>query len=143
MTPDEKEARAAVDELRRRVKREEALDRFLARALLVSLGRMELEEPGSAGELAREVRETTAPVREAWEAALEAEMAMAGTEHVRSVDPRYLDQPIYDFEYTVAARERLEARFVAAGLLEYEVDEALLDRVAEADRILQPYLDAR
>ena len=31
---------------------------------------------------------------------------MACTEHVQSVDPRYLDLPNYDFEYTRAARER-------------------------------------
>ena len=45
------------------------------------------------------LRETTAPVREAWEAALEAEMAMAGTEHVRSVDPRYLAHPPREPDY--------------------------------------------
>ena len=131
----------ALTELRRRVKAEEGLDRFLARAILVPLGELELADPGAGSELARAVREAAEPASEAWAAALDSELQLAATEHVRSVDPRYLDKPIYDFDYTVAARERLEARFAASGLLGHEVDEGLLDRVAEADRVLAPYLE--
>lgn len=133
----------ALTELRRRIKAEEPLDRFLARAILVPLGTLHLEESEEAARLARALREASEAVAEAWAAALDSELQLAATEHVRSVDPRFLDKPIYDFAYTVAARERLEARLVAASLLAYEVDESLLDRVAEADRLLAPYLEQR
>ncbi len=143
MNQNEQDLRDAIDELQRRVKHEEATDRFLARAALVALGRMELEAEGSGQALARELKTAAEPIADSWAAAVEAELSMAGTEHVRSVDPRYLDQPIYDFEYTVAARERLEARFLACGLLDLEVSEALLNQVAEADQLLEPYLRNR
>lgn len=143
MSQHEERIREALAELRSLAKRERTPDRFLARALLIELGRMELAEPGSAAALAAEVREAAAPIQAGWESAVESELSMACTEHVRSVDPRYLDQPIYDFQYTIAARERLEARLVAAGLLELEAPEHLLDQVAEADSLLAPYLEQR
>ena len=143
MNPNEKDVRDATTELAARVRREQAPDRFLARAALVGLGRLELEQEGTGKPLALELIEAAKPVQEAWVEAVEAELTMACTEHVRSVDPRYLDKPIYDFEYTIAARERLEARLIAAGLLDLEVPEKLLDQVAEADRVLAPYLEKR
>jgi hypothetical protein len=143
MNQNEADVREVITELASRAKKEQSPDRFLARAALVGLGRMELANDGSASELAGELRKAAAPLQEAWEQAVEAELTMACTEHVRSVDPRFLDQPIYDFEYTVAARERLEARFLATALLELEVPEKLLEQVAEADQLLAPYLEQR
>src|SRR5207249_4090087 len=68
----------------------------------------------------------TGPDRQAWEAAVRDELVMACTEHVRSVDPRYLDHPEYDLEYTLTARRLLEARLLAAAKLGIAPDHALL-----------------
>ena len=83
------------------------------------------------------------PFSEVWAQAVDAELRMACEEHCRSVDPRYLKLPNYDFDYTVAARERLEARLVAANALGLEPPEELLDRVARADEVLEPFLQER
>ena len=72
--------------------------------------------------------------------AIAEELTLACTEHVRSCDPKYLGLPKYDFPYTVAARHRLEARLRAAAELDMPADEALLEQVARADDILEPYL---
>jgi hypothetical protein len=73
--------------------------------------------------------------------ALREELSMAITEHVRSCDPRYLENPKYDLVYTVEARERLEARLEVAERLGLPADEGLLEAVARADALLQPLID--
>lgn len=113
-----------------------------ARAVLVPLGITILEqgEDAALGAAAR-VQAAVEPFGDAWTDAVDAELRMACTEHIQSVDPRYLDLPNYDFAYTMAARERLEARLAASGLLGYAPPEDLLDRVAKADATLAPYLE--
>lgn len=75
-----------------------------------------------------------------WEAAVRDELAMACTEHIRSVDPRYLDHPAYDFRYTVEARRALEARLRAARITGVDLDEALDAAVRRADAMLEDRL---
>jgi len=117
------------------------IDRLHAREVLLAIGERVLgEDPAGAEELARRVREVTSAREADWLAAARDEILMASTEHVRSVDPRYLSRPDYDLAYTVEARAGLEARLRAAELLGIELAPGLLDRVAAADRLLEPYL---
>jgi len=117
------------------------IDRLHAREVLLAIGERALGEdfPG-AEELARRVAEITSPRAEDWQAAVRDEILMASTEHVRSVDPRFLSRPDYDLAYTVEARATLEARLRAAEILGIELAPGLLDRVAAADRLLEPFL---
>jgi hypothetical protein len=120
--------------------------RHQARAVLVALGAwIEAERPAEEAVQAVRARieRGVAPLAEAWEAAVLDELILACTEHVRSVDPRHLTHPRYDLEYTVHARERLEARLVAASALGASPSEELLDRVARADEILRAHLERR
>lgn len=113
-----------------------------ARAILVPLGRLALGDPsvdlGPEGALRVRLTAAVAPCPEAWEGAVTEELALACAEHVQSVDPRYLELPNYDLGYTLAARERLEARLAGAGVLGLEAPEHLLEGVRQADRLLEP-----
>ncbi len=120
--------------------------RHHARAVLILLGQLivaaqeagEEAEPG--GDWIARIRGLVEPVEELWRAAVEEELSLACAEHIRAVDPRFLDHPGYDFAYTIGARERLEARLMGCQALDLEVPEGLLDRVADADARLAPYL---
>jgi hypothetical protein len=115
--------------------------RFQARALLVPIGLGLLEGPHPDAEAALErVRGWIAAARPAWEDAVLGELSMAATEHVRSVDPRWLDHPRYDFVYTVDARHSLEARLRCAEALGIEVPDDLLEAIERADLLLEPHL---
>lgn len=121
-----------------------ASDRYHARALLVPLGELLV---ASDGEPAAELRERiegarTLPERlgRAWQAAVTLELELACAEHIHSVDPRFLDHPDYDWDYTLEARRKLTARLVAARELGLETPSALLARVEEADRRLDRHL---
>lgn len=137
-----KELSAALDELGRLAARGRKPTRFHARALLIPLGRLLLEgeAEAQAGAIQR-ARQLTEPLREAWEKSVQEELALACAEHVLGVDPRHLDHPRFDFGYALAARERLEARLAAASALDLQPPEELLDGVARADELLQPYLE--
>jgi len=119
-------------------------DRYDARALLIPLGAALRDEGDAAAQrwLAR-ARAACDALGEAWENAVHSELALACAEHVHAVDRRYLELPNYDFEYTCKARERLEARLVAARALGHEVPESLVQGVVRADRILAPFLAER
>ena len=113
-------------------------NRFHARELLTALGELILAEGTEVPEV-EQVRVAVNPFDD-WEKAVAEEMSLACTEHVQGVDPRFLDHPRFDFDYLVAARERLEARFAAIEALGLQTSEDLLNRVAEADRVAEPYL---
>jgi hypothetical protein len=120
------------------------IDRLHAREVLLAIGERVLADDGAgAQEWASRVRELTAPREADWLRAVHDEILMASTEHVRSVDPRFLNRPDYDLAYTVEARAALEARLRAAEALGIEVPHSLLDRVAAADRLLEPLLGRR
>jgi len=142
MTTSRDDLNTAITELQRRKKDGEIPDRLLARQALVALGRIALaEDDASAGTLVKSLQEACAAFEQRWEDAVNSEVSLAVNEHVQGVDPHYLDTPEYDFAYTIAARERLEARLRAVDLLGHAVDESLLDQIADADALLAPYLD--
>jgi hypothetical protein len=117
--------------------------RHQARALLVALGRW-IRHGAPSGDQVSAVRDRLRaivhPLAEGWEAAVLDELILACTEHIRSVDPRYLDHPRYDFAYPIEARERLESRLVAAAALGMSPSPELLARVTRADELLRPYV---
>lgn len=132
---------AAIEELVRRKKAKEIPDRQLVRLAFLALGRLGLDAGESvARPLAKELAAAAEPHEERWTEAVESEMTLAVAEHVHSVDPHFLDLPSYDFAYTIAARERLEARLFAAELLGLRIHEHLLEQITQADERLHPYL---
>lgn len=119
-----------------------APNRYHARALLVPLGELLRAGQDVGAEVGR-VRAASARLGESFEQAVTSEVSLACAEHVHAVDPRYLGLPNYDFEYTVRARARLEARLLAAATLRVEIPETLLTGVRLADERLAPYLQDR
>ncbi len=114
-------------------------DRYDARALLVPLGLLLLDAgDADAGlsEVVERARDAGGRLGERWAEAVAGELSLACAEHVHAVDPRYLDLPNYDFEYTRRARRRLEARLRAATHLGLELPTALLGGVRAADERL-------
>jgi len=133
------ESRGALEEALREV---EALgkdggraDRHHARGLLVPLGELLDADADVATELER-ARSAVERLGASWPAALADELSLACAEHVHSVDPRYLSLPNYDWEYTLEARRRLEARIVACRALGFAFPDTLLESVHRADRTL-------
>lgn len=125
------------------------LHRHHARGILIALGRLLAEDGEETPDSAREdaLKRVSAwqegldeEAEEAWQRATAEELSLACAEHVQSVDPRFLDHPRYDIEYTRGARQRLEARLVAARELGLELPETLIEGVRSADAMLEPYL---
>jgi len=144
MKPDEKFERPQTDpwqDLANACAPRHRIDRLHARGVLLAIGNRVLEEDlAGAAELVARARKLSAKREPDLHAAVRDEILMAATEHVRSVDPRFLSRPDYDLHYTVEARAELEARLRAAELLGIEIDPGLLERVAAADRLLEPRL---
>jgi hypothetical protein len=137
------EALAAADALHKDPRRPRKPTHVLARAILVPLGEALLEDPFSAAAALERMRAILARDRPGWQLAVEEELTLAATEHVRSCDPKALKLPRYDFQYTVAARHRLEARLRAAAELDLPASEALFDQIEDADQRLAPHLHGR
>jgi hypothetical protein len=118
--------------------------RYDARDVLVPLGTL-LRTGDSEGiaESVERVRRAGATLGKAWNDAVRGELELACAEHIHAVDPRYLDLANYDFDYTLRARARLEARIVAATELGLELPAALLEGVSAADARLAPFIDGR
>jgi hypothetical protein len=139
--------RKALLELLEAARRGQAPTRHQARDLLLALGvAIRAEdgvEVGGAVESLRECASSNPRFRERWRAAVTDEMTLACTEHVRSADPRYLDPPRYDFEYTISARDRLELRLRAAEKLGLSPDARWMEQVARADELLARSLARR
>jgi hypothetical protein len=114
------------------------LTRHDVRPVLVGIG-SSLVEASAADIQASRMRflALTQGFRDAWEAAVRDELAMACTEHIRSVDPRYLDHPGYDLAYTVEARRVLEARLKGAEVTGVVLDDALSAGIRRADSLLE------
>ena len=120
------------------------ITRHHARPVLLSIGERLLDgRTEEAEEALARVSRLPGALREPFQAAVLDELAMACTEFVRSVDPRYLDRPDYDLDYTVTARHRLEARLRAAQRLGVLPDAPTLDQVRRTDQLLGSRTDAR
>ena len=116
--------------------------RFHARDILIPLGSLLAGDyPLPRTDLREHFKQLTQPFAEYWERALAEEIQLATTEYVTSVDPRYLEMPNYDFDYTTSARKRLEARLSACDLLGHAIPEPLSQQITKADQIYQPFRD--
>lgn len=112
--------------------------RHEARAILLALGQALAEGRDAAVEVAAgRLAKLPEPFHPGWHAAVREELAMAVTEYVRSVDPRYLAHPEYDLAYTLDARRRLELRLRAAERLGLPADRPTAESVARADVLLE------
>ncbi|MAE28344.1 MAG: hypothetical protein QF724_07355 [Planctomycetota bacterium] len=109
--------------------------RYQAREVLLHLGQAIEAHEDVTLRLSR-LSEAVAPVQEAWLAALDEEINLAGAEHILGVDPRFLDHPSYDLEYTLGARQRLEWRLLALEALAVPVPPGLMKRIIAADELL-------
>jgi hypothetical protein len=134
MNPELESALAGIEALGKQHARP---NRHHARPLLVGLGELLLSgTPQEAEDVRRRLGGLSPGLAEAWAAAVADEMAMAATEYVRSVDPRYLEHPKYDWAYTLEAREHLADRLRAVRFLGIEVDESILAGIERADRAI-------
>jgi hypothetical protein len=143
MTDDKNALETALAELEELAARKGRPDRYHARAVLVSLGEKFREDPALARTWAERTRAAVLPIAAGWEEAVLSELSLACAEHVHVVDPRYLDLPNYDFDYTLRARENLESRLLAARALAFEIPPTLARGVDRADRLLAPYVERR
>ncbi len=116
--------------------------RFHARAILLAVGELSLSGDAAAAAAAAErVAAIVGDRHDPWARAVHEEIEMAAVEFVRSVDPKYLDHPKYDFAYTVVARERLEARLAATEVFGILPTDEILEQVSAADARLAPHLE--
>ena len=136
-------ALAAAEALSKDPRRPRRPNRFLARSILLPLGEGLIEDPRGESTALERALGVVGRDREGWQAAIDEDLTLAVTEHVRSCDPRALKLPAYDFPYTIAARHRLEARLRAASALDLPASEALLAQVERADELLAPFLERR
>jgi len=114
--------------------------RFHARDILIPLGSLLAADlPFPVEAITDRLKKLTAPFAENWERALAEEMQLATAEYVTSVDPRYLEMDGYDFNYTTAARERLEARLLACECLGHTNPELLGKQIEKADETYRPF----
>ena len=132
------ELEAAIRALQGRAGRPASVTRHDARPILLSIGRSLLAgRPAEVGNAAELLRGLPGPLGRSWLAAVRDEWSMAFTEYVRSVDPRYLNHPQYDLDYTLEARLQLEARWRASIYLKEPPDAASTAAVARADALLE------
>lgn len=129
------------NDLEQGLKKGRSPDRWHARPLLLALGHALLEDRAADAEaVAQKLRSIPAAHIPAWHRAVQEELNLAATEHVHSADPRYLGRPDYDWGYTLAAREDLEARLRAAEELDIEAPAAVVEQVLKADERIAPFL---
>jgi len=126
--------------LEQQVRKNQPPSHYLARGILVELGRVLREEGPRGPEALERVRETSRGAGPRWDEAVRAELAMACAEFVQSMDPRYLHLPNYDVDYTVSARIRLEDRLRAARGLGFGLPPRELELLELADRVLSEFL---
>jgi hypothetical protein len=109
-----------------------------ARPVLLELGRLLGEGDGHAAEEAkRRIAGLPAGFAEGWTVAVRDEISMAATEYTLSLDPRYLDHPKYDWEYTLEARRRLAWRLEAVRFLGIPTEASTLAAIERSDRLLE------
>lgn len=132
---------AALADLEALARRKGPLTRHDVRPILLGIGgALDSAEARDAEACGARFLALPLPFRTAWESAVRDELAMACTEHVRSVDPRYLDHPAYDLRYTLEARRALEVRVLAARITGVVLDEAFSAAVGRADALLEARL---
>lgn len=143
-----KEVEAALANLEGLAKKGHAPSHYVARHVLLALGKLMASGPeAESAPLVARARAAGegAPSgwKEAWTEALDAELSMACGEFAQSLDPRYLDLPNYDLDYTKASRARLEDRLRAASALGVALSPRETDVLALADQVLGTFLERR
>jgi hypothetical protein len=134
----------AVSALRVLAEKRKAPSRHHVRDLLIALGEALLGGAETEAVQAIHALQSITPAfGERWNSVLADELALACTEHVRSVDPRYIHNAQYDFEYTIEARERLELRLRAAERLGSPATPHWSAEVRRADALLAEALKRR
>lgn len=132
-----REVEAAVAQLEEHVRRGKSPDLHLARLVLLTLGRSLGAPPVEAcSSWLERTRAAGRAAGGAWDEAVRDELTLAVGEFAQCVDPRYLDLPRYDMEYTRAARARLEDRLRAARELGFAPSSREAEVLALADRVL-------
>ena len=135
MKPDLEVAMAALEAL---AVRKGPLTRHDVRPVLIGIGSSIIEAPAADIEASRKRFLALAQgFRQAWDVAVRDELAMACTEHIRSVDPRYLEHPAYDLAYTLEARRVLKARLKGAEVTGITLDGVLSAGIHRADSLLE------
>ena len=114
--------------------------RHHARSVLVALGSVLRSRSPLGQEALRRIETAVAPIRGAWLASVREELELACGEHCLAVNPRYLGRANYDFDYTLAARARLEQRIEAAAAIGVELAPDLREAVDRADEVLRAHL---
>ena len=131
-----REAEAALTNLEGLVRRQTPPSHYVARHVLLALGQVLREEVPEGSTLLERARAAGAAAGPAWGEAVHTELTLACGEFAQSVDPRYLELPDYDFEYTRGARLRLADRLRAAKELGFELAPREAEVLELADRVL-------
>lgn len=132
----------AVAELEAAARRGRKPDAYLARPLLLALGE-QLRADGAVAELLARAKTAAVALEPAWTRAVQDELTLAIGEFAQCLDPRFLDHPDYDMQYTQAARDRVADRLRAADALSVEVASRDSEVLALSDQVLAMALAKR
>jgi len=134
---------AALADLADAARRGRTPDAYLARQVLLALGQALRADAAGAAPLIERIRSSVAPLEPAWTRAVQDELMLAIGEFAQCLDPRFLDHPDYDMEYTAAARERLDDRLAGARALHLDPRPRDSEVLVLADRVHAAALDKR
>lgn len=109
---------------------------YVGRHVLLTLGlALRTESPEACAPWLARIRTAGESCAPAWGEAVQDELTLACGEFAQCLDPRYLDLPGYDVEYTAAARLRLEDRLRAAQALGFAPTPREAEVLELADRV--------
>ncbi len=138
-----REVEDALANLERLVRAGHPPSHYVARHVLLALGLALRERPEACGPWLERARTAGREGADAWQQAVQHELALSCGEFAQCLDPRYLSLPNYDMEYTRAARARLEDRLRSARELGFEPEARDAEVLALADRVLAASAEAR
>lgn len=119
------------------VRQRAAPSHYVARHLLLTLGAALRTEPAACAAAVERARRAGEALGAPWAEALRTELGLACGEFAQCVDPRYLELPGYDLEYTRAARARLADRLRACDALGFALEDRHREMLELADRVLE------
>lgn len=109
---------------------------YVGRHVLLTLGQaLRTQPPETCSPWVARVRAAGESCGPAWGEAIQDELTLACGEFAQCLDPRYIDLPGYDVEYTAAARLRLEDRLRAAETLGFAPTPREAEVLVLADRV--------
>ncbi|NOT29598.1 MAG: hypothetical protein HOP15_04010 [Planctomycetes bacterium] len=131
-----REVEDALANLERLVRAGQAPSHYVARHVLLALGQALREGQEACGPWVERARTAGREGGESWRQAVQDELTLACGEFAQCLDPRYLNLPNYDREYTRSARARLEDRLRSARELGFEPSPREIEVLELADRVL-------